>query len=549
MDNYEIYTLLGLYAKLAELHEENPFRTKAFAAAAFNLKKVKEPLAAMAPEDLAKVPGMGKSILATVQKLLSSGTFPELEEITEKTPAGIVEMLSIKGLGPKKVGIIWRNMGLETVEELFDACRENRLVEQPGFGYKTQGEIMHAIQFSMNAKGHFHFARADAPAHDLLEIIRKTLPDMRTELTGEFRRCCETLERIEFITTADPAQLSAVLLSLGLTAENTERYKDVSGFTYFFNFSTAENFDVEWFCTTGNAEHLREIGFVKENVQHQKESEIYNSLQLPYIVPEMREGIGESKWKAEGKLLEFSDLKGTLHNHTNYSDGLNTLREMAVHAKNLGLEYLAVCDHSKSAGYANGLNEERVLQQFAEIDNLNKELAPFRIYKGIESDILGDGSLDYSEDLLAQFDLVVASVHSNLKMNEEKAMLRLTRAIENPYTRILGHPTGRLLLVRNGYPIDHRYIIDACAANNVVIELNANPYRLDLDWRWIPYAMEKGVKIAINPDAHEKEGYHDMYYGTLAARKGGLSTSMTLNALAMDEFDEWVRAKRNIAVA
>jgi DNA polymerase (family 10) len=217
---------------------------------------------------------------------------------------------------------------------------------------------------------------------------------------------------------------------------------------------------------------------------------------------------------------------------------------MAEHAKKLGYEYLGICDHSRTAGYAQGLSDEKVLRQMEEIDALNAELAPFRIFKGIESDILNDGSLDYEPDLLAKFDLIVASIHSPLNMTEDRAMQRLIKAIENPYTRILGHPTGRLLLVRKGYPVNHRYLIDACAANGVAIELNAHPFRLDLDWTYIPYALEKGVLISINPDAHEKEGYYDMHYGTLAARKGGLTKEMTLNAKSLHEFEAWLSRKR-----
>lgn len=229
-------------------------------------------------------------------------------------------------------------------------------------------------------------------------------------------------------------------------------------------------------------------------------------------------------------LIEETDIKGVIHSHTTYSDGLHTLREMAEYSKSLGFEYIVITDHSKSAFYANGLKPERVLAQMEEIDALNAELAPFKIYKGIESDILGDGSLDYEEDILKQFDVIIASVHSNLKMDKEKATTRLINAIKNPYTTILGHPTGRLLLSREGYPIDHMAIIDACAEHQVAIELNANPYRLDLDYEWIPYAMEKGVKISINPDAHSKEGIHDIRYGVLAARKGGLTKEMCFNA-------------------
>ena len=262
----------------------------------------------------------------------------------------------------------------------------------------------------------------------------------------------------------------------------------------------------------------------------------------------MREGTFEIEAAKKGtlpNLVEMKDLKGILHNHSTYSDGKHSLEQMAVHSKNLGYEYLGICDHSKSAFYANGLNEDRLMQQHAEIDALNKKLAPFKIFKGIESDILYDGNLDYDNQVLASFDFIVASVHSILNMKLEKATQRLLTAIENPYTTILGHPTGRLLLRREGYPIDHKAVIDHCAKYNVVIEINANPWRLDLDWRWVHYAIEQGVKLSINPDAHKMEGYDDMYYGLLAGRKGGLTADMTFNALNAEELGEYFTERKS----
>ena len=238
------------------------------------------------------------------------------------------------------------------------------------------------------------------------------------------------------------------------------------------------------------------------------------------------------------ELVESNDLRGILHNHSTYSDGNHSLKEMAEYCKELGFEYLGMCDHSKSAFYANGLKEEAVIKQQAEIDKLNIALSPFKIFKGIESDILFNGELDYDESILKSFDFIVASIHSNLKMDKAKATQRLIKAIENPFTTILGHPTGRLLLSRPGYEIEHAKVIDACAENGVSIELNANPYRLDIDWRWISYALERNVMISINPDAHRKEGYHDMYYGVGAARKGGLTRSMTMNALSLEAIEK-----------
>ena len=255
----------------------------------------------------------------------------------------------------------------------------------------------------------------------------------------------------------------------------------------------------------------------------------------------MREGVLEFDWvqkHQEADLVKLADLKGVLHNHSTYSDGKHTLEEMARYCQSLGYEYFGITDHSKSAFYANGLVEDRIRQQHAEIDELNRKLAPFRVFKGIESDILTDGSLDYDEDVLKTFDFVIASVHSGLGMDEEKATKRLIRAVENPYTTILGHLTGRLLLRREGYPVDHRKVIDACVANGVIIEINASPWRLDIGWQWLPYCMEKGVMISINPDAHEKNGIHDMVYGVNVARKGGLIRAMTFNALPLAEVEK-----------
>ncbi len=273
----------------------------------------------------------------------------------------------------------------------------------------------------------------------------------------------------------------------------------------------------------------------------------FSQNQLQFIPSEMREGFGEVEQAKQSNipaLLEESDLKGILHNHSTYSDGKHSLRQMAEHCRALGYEYLGISDHSQTAIYAGGLDVEKILKQHAEIDQLNQEMAPFRIFKGIESDILGDGSLDYENDVLASFDFIVSSVHSILNMDIKRATDRLVRAIENPYTTILGHPTGRLLLRREGYPIDHKTIIDACAANDVVIEINANPWRLDLDWRWIRYAMEQGVKLSINPDAHEMEGYGDMKYGVLVGRKGGLTKEMTLNALNGQEIASYFAERK-----
>ncbi len=547
VDNSTVNSLLSLYAKLAELHGENPFKFRAFSSAAFNLKKIHTDYKIMGDDELLSIPGVGKSVVLGIRQILETGSFFELQELLMSTPEGVVQILKIKGLGPKKVQLIWRELGIESPGELLDACRQNRLVAIKGFGIKTQSEIIRSIEFSMAANGKWHFARIEPIAQDFLTSLKQAIPNSRVEFTGDYRRTSETIAKVEIIVDGSYSEVLKFLNEnqYNIELDSEEEIQTTLMGQYPVSIIIEEyDFDRKWFETTGSWEHLKEISYDAQE-PFDNEKDYYEELGLPYIAPELREGLNELKddFPRENR-IEYWQLKGVLHNHTTYSDGLNTLKEMADYACSEKFEYLGICDHSKSAGYANGLSVERLLNQLQEIDELNKTYTGFKIFKGVESDILSDGSLDYPNEILKELDFVVASIHSGLKMDENKAHMRLIKAIENPYTTILGHMTGRLILMREGYPVNHKFIIDACSENGVAIELNAHPYRLDIDWRWIYYAQNKGVMISINPDAHEKSGYHDMYFGVLAARKGGLLTKNTLNAMGLEEFQAYLKKRQ-----
>jgi DNA polymerase (family 10) len=528
MTTENIADALELTAKLMELHNENPFKVKAISTAAYKLGKTRIDLNNQSVEDLTKIEGIGKSIAEKIYEFTTTGISNELRELSTKTPVGVVDMLGIKGLGPKKVRQLWLELELESVTDLLYACHENRLVELKGFGEKTQNTIIQNIEFKLSNTGKFHFAYAEKVGQPIIDAIKR-----QTDLvsfTGAMYRKCEVIEEIDILIGDDSIDLDEF-------GSETIPVNFIQVNEAVFYRTLVE--------TSSTAEHLAGIDFSQLGIKkYHSEESVYESLNVQYCEPELREGhfeIEKARNHQLPTLIEYKDLKGVLHNHSTYSDGMNSLQEMALYCKELGYQYLGICDHSQTAVYADGLKPETVLLQQQEIERLNAQLFPFKIFKGIESDILSNGELDYEEDILKTFDFIVASVHSNLKMDEEKATARLLKAIENPYTTILGHPTGRLLLGRPGYPIDHKKIIDACAANNVVIELNAHPYRLDIDWHWIPYCLEKGVMISINPDAHQLKGYHDMRYGTYSARKGMLSKEHCLNAMKLEQFETFLK--------
>ena len=544
MTTKEIANAFRDLGDLMELHEENPFKIRSYQNAYITLRKIGAPLSEMEQKELEAIKGVGAAIAAKIAELLKTGKMEALEKYKQITPEGIREMLQIKGFGPKKVNVIWKELGAETVGELLYACNENRLIELKGFGKKTQDELKNSLEYFLRSKNKFLYATLEPVAEKLVKELTSKFPPDSFSLVGAFRRRTPVLEGLDLLVTFPVEQISNLpgISELKKVKENEWSAKVEENFPLtIFSCSPAE-FGSKQFRYTSTQDFMDDWIAVFPNIDFRQiphENDIFEKAGLPFIAPELREKAGiilKAKNAPLPVLIEEKNIKGVVHCHTTYSDGLNTLEEMANYAQTLGYEYITISDHSKSAFYANGLKEERLWEQWREIDVLNSRPNSIKIYKSIESDILNDGSLDYPEDILREFDLVIASVHSNLKMDEQKATERILKAVENPFTSILGHPTGRLLLSRKGYPLDHKKIIDACAANRVAIEINANPYRLDLDWEWIPYAIEKGVLLSINPDAHSKEGIKDIRFGVLAARKGGLFVEACLNTKNADDF-------------
>ncbi len=555
MDNSQIADQFSLLAKLTDIHGENSFKAKSYSSAAFAIDKLPMQLSETPREKLFFIKGIGESTGKKIIELLDTGELKVLSEIIQKTPEGILELLNIKGIGPKKIATIWKEMGIETVGELLYACKENRLKLYKGFGEKTQLNVIETIEYYLNNKGSFLFSQMDLMAIFFKTFFEKIFPSNQIEFTGAYKRHLEVIEELEIVIN-DPVRnikdkLSAVE-DFELREEHINHllYKSSIGVKLRI-FSCDENDALQLsFFKSCSPEFIDAFEKLYPSINYatcKTEEDIFTQVAINFIPPFLRENPAVITKAQQGKLpavIQTSDIKSIIHSHSDWSDGNHTIEVMARAAINKGLEYLVISDHSKSAFYAKGLYEDRVKEQHYYINELNQQLAPFKIFKSIESDILNDGSLDYSNEVLSTFDLVIASVHSNLKMPEDKAMMRLIRAIENPYTTILGHMTGRLLLSRKGYPVDHKKIIDACAANNVVIELNAHPSRLDIDWRQIDYALEKNVLISINPDAHSIEGFDDIRYGVLVAQKAMVTKVQNLSSFGLKEFEIFLSKKK-----
>ena len=509
-------------------------------------------------EKIFGIKGIGESTGKKIIELIETGKLSVLDEMTERTPPGVREMLNIKGIGPKKISTIWKQMEIESIGELLYACQENRLKLYKGFGEKTQQNIIETIEFYLNNQGTYLYPQVEQVVHQVTAYLEKMFDPENVFLTGSFKRQSEIIEELEYVVNSSNEVIKPKFETANppeLLEENpgTLLYKLHNGLKLRLYTGEGE-LGKRAFVHSGSSEFA--TAFIKQFPNHDfsageggKDESLFSRANITYIPPYLRESAAIIERAKKGpfpEVVQPGDIKGIIHSHSNWSDGSYSIEEMAIAAQKMGLEYLVISDHSKTAVYAQGLNEEKVAAQHQYIYELNNKLKGFKIFKSIESDILYDGNLDYSNSVLATFDLVIASVHSNLKMTEEKAMQRLLAAIENPYTTILGHMTGRLLLSRKGYPVNHKKIIDACASNHVVIELNAHPSRLDIDWRHIDYALQKNVMLSIDPDAHTIDGFNDIRYGVLAAQKAMVTKEQNLSSMGLREFEAFLEQRRKL---
>jgi DNA polymerase (family 10) len=477
-----------------------------------------------------------------------------LQQLLAQTPEGVLEMMQIKGLGPKKIRTLWKEMNISSIEALQQACESNTLAAQKGFGEKTQQNILEGIRYQQENTGWYLYAQVEDFVEALQAKLMEAFTTHQLHSTGAYRRQAEVLQTLEWVTTIPHEDLKKFFQKgdYEIIADSAEALELQANGTPALKFyiTEAAQFGSLLFTTTGSeafTEGCKNLVDGKNLNGHKTEAEIFEMLHLQPVPPPLRETAAILQSAKSGtlpELIQVSDIRGLVHAHSNWSDGAHSIEEMAQRLMQLGFEYLVLSDHSKAAFYANGLQENRIRDQHKHIDQLNQELAPFRIFKSIECDILNDGEMDYGDAVLASFDLVIASIHSNLQMPQEKAMKRLQRAIANPYVSILGHMTGRLLTKRKGYPVDHEAIIEACAAHQVVIEINANPIRLDMDWRYIAQALEKGVMLSVNPDAHSHDDYRYIKHGVLVAQKGGLTKAQNLSSLPLAGFKQFVQQQK-----
>jgi DNA polymerase (family X) len=578
----QIVEVLETIATLLELQEENPFKIRAYTNAARSIETWGGNLRELAEENrLQEIPGVGKAIAGKITELALTGSSKFYDELRAQFPPDILELFSLPGLGAKKIKALYEKLQVSSIAQLAAACAAGKVAELPGFGKTTQQKLAQTIADRARHAGSFQLGAVAAEAEQLQDDLRQHPDASRVSIAGSYRRRKEIVRDLDFIVaTKEPktiteyfvrhplvesviargATKTSVRLRSGIQAD----LRVVSGAEYpfalgYFTGSKEHNIVLRnralqrgWTLneyrlapaetTTAKKKPALKIPAVRD------EAELYRALELDFVPPELRENSGEIEAAAEGRLprlLEPENLRGTFHCHTSASDGRNSLEEMAAAAQELGLQYLGIADHSRSSVQAGGLDRGRLRAQVVAIHALNKKFDGFRLFAGVECDILRDGSLDFDDDTLGELDYVVASVHSAFQLPEAEMTDRIICALSNPHVTFLAHPTGRLLLQRDAYAVDIPAIIEAAAETGTWIEINAAPKRLDLDWRWWPLAKEKGVKCVINPDAHGVEKLQELWFGVGVARKGWLTKSDVMNCLPLSKIERELRRKRS----
>jgi len=587
MTKSEIAAVLDEVAALLELKGENPFKIRAYTNAARSLETFGGNISSLQDEEaLSKIPGIGKSIAEKIKELAATGSLKYLEELRTEFPAAILELFSISGLGAKKIKALYEQLQVSSIEQLRQACETGRVAQLPGFGETTQIKICKAIEERAKHSGYFQFGQIAGEAETMRSDLAGHPDALQVDVAGSYRRRKEIVHDLDLVVaTKKPEAITKFFVAHPLVdsiiaqgpTKSSVRLR--SGVQCDLRVVSSPEYPFALAYFTGNKEHNIELrsralerGWtlneyrlaplpvdpkakkkrpVKKIPKVRDEADLYRALDLDFIAPELRENSGEfeaaekpRKLSGLPKLIEQENLRGTFHCHTSASDGHNSLEEMAEAAQALGLDYLGIADHSRSSIQAHGIDEAQLRAQVALIRELNKKFDGFRMFAGVECDILRDGSLDFPDNILSQLDYVVASVHSVFNLSEADMTARVIRAMENRFVTMLAHPTGRLLLKREPYQIDIPAVLDAAARTETWIELNAAPKRLDLDWRWWPLAKQKGVKCVINPDAHRTERLQDLWFGIGSARKGWLTKGDVMNCLPLGKIEHALRAKR-----
>ncbi|HEY8183881.1 MAG TPA: DNA polymerase/3'-5' exonuclease PolX [Thermoanaerobaculia bacterium] len=555
MNKFEVARVLDEIAKYAELSEANRFKSLAFEKASRTIAALdRDPAEMLASGELQKTPGIGKTTAAVVEEVLRTGKSRYLEELRKQYPPGIFELLRVPKLGLKKVGILHDKLGIGSLDDLEAACKAGRLKTLRGFGEKTEQSILKGIEYARKRETNFLLP----VGLEIGEQIRERLADIdaveNAEVSGSVRRRLETIRNVNVaVATRDPKAVTKALANVVANIEildpNTVKGTARNEVEVYFHLCKPQEFGSTLLHTTGSQEFVAELLERAGDRQAKTEEEVFERAKAPFVPPERRESADDLKLKRSRSLVKLEDLRGTFHVHSTFSDGRNTILEMLTAAHQRGYEYVGMSDHSKSAYYAGGLTEEGLRLQQAEIAKQEREVKPMRVFRGTEADILGDGGIDYDDATLAAFDFVVASIHSRFGMEKDEMTERILRALDHPSVTFLGHLTGRKLLTRPGYTMDFDRVFEKAGQRGVMIEINGNPNRLDIDWRLVGRALDRGVRFSIHPDAHSINEYNALVTGVWVARKAGLSPKEIFNTKSVEEVEEYLSSRARASSA